>query len=641
LDTLKKDGVLGREAVLRKTMLDECKGDKFYEILSAFSSVVLKKVLASKPRHYVEPAVVRTLATSAGLSSEAQTSLLPLSIAHKAALTNVLRKKEEKRRKYTDFGHLLDAKAYDIHCRIRKTAETPRANKSVVPQKEADAIKKQLKENWIGDQKWLDVMLHGEDVQRDAVFLESAFDKVWRIVEQGGRLEDAVPEIGLLDTLQLRVDEQKKRLEKWKNFHEKMQRGSRVTDQVPKRATAAANGFKFDEHLSLQLRPKVSESGPIQRPKMRSTFEDIILEMDNGLSEAASARYNQSSAMTRERARHAAHPPATRQESLFIPTHKKTASWSDNLSRTATSDNQSEDFVPKNLPTFVRPAASPPADSEVILIGQVSAPHTSTHVSPAESPTEHLPTVDLDNDVSNPVLTVASPSLAPPVVPLSPPSSPPVPSSYFPSQPTILEPPSLSTEEVLAAQIVCTIGDATPSPVKKHQPRLSLMERTRMSMVRTISESPFLPLPESANVQDKHAALMERTRLSMAAMSVKPRVSLGPKERKSKRQSQVFPINQFDTPRARKSEFHTIKEEDLEKTPKEDLFSDDVDYARVFKSRPRIATSPIFGTPAEEKDEEDFDEGVTGLDLADVDNDDDGDYDGYEQESPLRGRAYR
>jgi hypothetical protein len=637
-------------------MLDECKGEKFYDILSSFSSVVLKKVLASKSRQHVKLAVARTLATSAALSNEAQTSLLPLSIAHKAALTNVLRKKEEKRRKYTDFGHVLDAKAYDINLRIRQTAETPRASKPVVPQKEADAIKKQLKENWIGDQKWLDVMLHGEDVQSDAVFLDSPFNKVWRIVEQGGRLEDAVPEIGLLEALQLRVDEQKTRLEKWKNFHEKMQRGSKVTDQESRRATAPTNDFKFDDHVSLQIRPKVFESEPIQRPKMRSTFEDIILEMDDGLSEAAAARYNQFSATTRERAGHAAHPPATRQESRIIPTHKKTASWSDNLPRTATSNTESEDFVPKKLSTFVRPAASQPADSEATLIGQVSAPHTSMPVSPAESPTEHLPTIDLENDVSDSVSVVASPSPAPPVVPLSPSfspvvplspsSSPPVPSSYFPSEPPLLEPPSLSTEEALAAQIVCTIGDATPSPVKKHQPRLSLMERTRMSMVRTtsfepISESPSLPLPESANVQDKHAALMERTRLSMAAMSSKPRVSLAPKERKSKRQSQVFPINQFDTPRARKSEFLTVKEEDLEKTPKEDLFSDNIDYDRVFKSRPRIATSPIFGTPAEAKDEEDFDEGVTGVDLADVDNDDDGDSDGYEQDSPLRRRAYR
>ena len=36
LNELKKNGVLGRESVLRKTMLDECKGDKFYEILVMF-----------------------------------------------------------------------------------------------------------------------------------------------------------------------------------------------------------------------------------------------------------------------------------------------------------------------------------------------------------------------------------------------------------------------------------------------------------------------------------------------------------------------------------------------------------------------------------------------------------------------------
>ncbi|KAF9734559.1 hypothetical protein PMIN04_006746 [Paraphaeosphaeria minitans] len=644
LDALKKHGILGREAVLRKTMLDECKGEKFYEILSSFSSVVLKKVLATRPRRDVKEAVARALATSVVLSNEAQTSLLPLAIAHKAALTNLLRQKEEKRRRYTDFGHLLDAKAHDINRRIRKTVDTPRASKPPVPQKETDAIKKQLKDNWIGDQRWVDVMLHGDDIQGDAVFLDSSFSRVWQIIEKGGRLEDDVPEIGLLDSLQLRVDEQKTRLEKWKNFHEKMQRGSTVTNHGPKKLTGPVMDFKFDDHLQLQLRPKASESGPVQRPKMRPTYENIILDMGKGLTEAASARYNQASAITRKRAGPAAPSPAPHQELRFNPTHKKTASWSHNPKRTMTSKTDREDIVPRKLSDVVRSTAAHLVDSEATLIGQASAPHTSMPVSPMNSSTEHLPSEDYEINVYDPFPAVASPSPAPPAVPVSPPSSPPAPSSYFPSEPPLLEPPSLSTEEALAAQIVSTIGDATPSPVKKHQPRLSLIERTRMSMVRTtsfepIGESPSLPLPEPATVQDKHAALVERTRLSMAAMSAKPRASLAPKERKPKRQSQVFPINQFDTPRMRKSGYLNVKKEELEKTPKEDLFSDDVDYERVFKSRPRIATSPIFGTPAEEKDEEEFDEGVTGVDLADVDDDDE--EDDYEQDSPLRGRACR
>ncbi|KAJ4359233.1 hypothetical protein N0V85_009459, partial [Neurospora sp. IMI 360204] len=44
LEQAKKNGVLGRDAIVRKTMLDECKGHRLEEILAVFSSAVLKKV---------------------------------------------------------------------------------------------------------------------------------------------------------------------------------------------------------------------------------------------------------------------------------------------------------------------------------------------------------------------------------------------------------------------------------------------------------------------------------------------------------------------------------------------------------------------------------------------------------------------
>lgn len=76
-------------------MLDECKGEKFYEILAIFSNAVLKKVLAARDAGDVDAAVARRLATATMLSGEQQRSLLPLAIAHKASLVNVLRRKEE------------------------------------------------------------------------------------------------------------------------------------------------------------------------------------------------------------------------------------------------------------------------------------------------------------------------------------------------------------------------------------------------------------------------------------------------------------------------------------------------------------------------------------------------------------------
>jgi hypothetical protein len=174
---------------------------------------------------------------------------------------------------------------------------------------------------------------------------------------------------------------------------------------------------------------------------------------------------------------------------------------------------------------------------------------------------------------------------------------------------------------------------------------MSLIERTRMSMARTTSFEPVpespLPdpspqLPEPSTVEpepDRRATLLERTRLSMMAMQSKPRMSMAAREKKEKRKSRqsLFPVNQFDTPRTRKS-FEAIEEsisKDPERTPKEVLFSDEIDYDRVFKSRPRIATSPIFSPPQMENEEEygsDEDvDGVTGIDLGDVDQDDDED----------------
>jgi len=106
-------------------MLDECKGEKFYEILAIFSNAVLKKVLAARDAGDADAAVARRLATATMLSGEQQRSLLPLAIAHKASLVNVLRRKEEKRKQYMEFHGLLDKKAEDINRRIRKTKDTP------------------------------------------------------------------------------------------------------------------------------------------------------------------------------------------------------------------------------------------------------------------------------------------------------------------------------------------------------------------------------------------------------------------------------------------------------------------------------------------------------------------------------------
>jgi hypothetical protein len=95
----------------------------------------------------------------------------------------------------------------------------------------------------------------------------------------------------------------------------------------------------------------------------------------------------------------------------------------------------------------------------------------------------------------------------------------------------------------------------------------------------------------------------------MFQLSVKKqRASLAAKDK-------IFPVNQFETPGKLRPQ-DVIDErrwKDRNATPTEKLFSDEAEYASVFKSRPRIQLSPkpsLTGTPVvgeydiEEEDED-------------------------------------
>ncbi|KAF1843581.1 uncharacterized protein K460DRAFT_288583 [Cucurbitaria berberidis CBS 394.84] len=679
LNELKKNGVLGRESVLRKTMLDECKGDKFYEILALFSTVVLKKVLAGRQGIDSNAAVARELATATTLSTDQQQSLLPLAIAHKAALVNVLKRKEEKRRRFMEFERILDSKAGDINRRIGKCKDTPRAKRPAVSQKEAEAVKKQLKDNWIGNQKWLDVMLHGDRVETEDAFLNSRFDEVWHTVEKGRKLDDVSTETGLLENLQSRVQEQQARLLKWKVFHEELNNEDVGSKEKIQKAHAVMKEYKFDEHLKHQLpsSKQKTELAAIQRPSMRSSYQNILVDMDTELSRVSKVTPKQTSRFLSRRRTSSSGPRS--------PTRSRKNTRSESVSKVPTSPDrptkpqfQTRKSSLEHIPILPRPRQAPafatPADSEATLVG-----HPSTLEVQIEARHDCIPEPESTPPTSDPIIQVSSPprrvNIPPPLTQCSPTPSPsPEAGIEFSSEPpvSLFEHPELNPEEELAEHIITSIGNATPSPVKKPQPRmsLSLIERTRMTLSRTTSfepvpESPDLPLPHMPPPpivepeMDQHATLIERTRLSMVAMQKKPRKSLAAREKKEKRESRqsLFPVNVFDTPRTRKSMEVIEETRSLERTPKEELFSDEIDYDRVFKSRPRIATSPIF-SPAleagreldvedESADEEEYEDGdgeVTGIDLGDVDQDED--EDGFTKawaESPSRraGAAVR
>ncbi|KAF3041799.1 hypothetical protein E8E11_005170 [Didymella keratinophila] len=681
LNELKKTGVLGRESVLRKTMLDECKGDRFFEVLALFSAAVLRKVLASRAHNHSDAAVARKLAVAPTLSGDEQRSLLPLAVAHKAALVHVLRRKEERRRQLAQFAATLDAKAHDINRRTRRCLDTPRAKRPPVPQRDADALKRQLADNWIGDQKWLGIMLHGDHVQAGDAFLSHRFDRVWHMVERGRKLEDAAPEAGLLEDLQSRVQEQQTRLQKWKTFHEELRQHTTRDAPVNGKPPAVAKDFTFDNHSQHQLpSAKDIEHRTVQRPPLRSSYQNILSDLDSELSRVSQSKPQSALALLRRRRRSSSSAPRS-------PIRTRGPSYSNAAVKAPPSPAwhmEPKTLVrePKTLvreqkalfeglsaanSTVRRPSAkATPTDPDATLVGhpsslRITSPNTHSPTlqrfqpSPIDEPT---PVPTLRATSSSPLPSSGSAQSNPSSEP-SPSESPPPFARSIPS----LDIPALSQEEALADQIINAIGNATPSPVKKHQPRMSmsLVERTRMTLSRTpsfepVAESPELPVApptvsgDTTGRLERSASLLERTRQSMAAMSTRPRRQASVKTAKERNRQSSFPVNQFDTPHANAP--LTILDEDGgsgTRTPREDLLSAaDIDYDRVFRSRPKIATSPIFSPEKymnyEGEEENPYEEEITGIDLGDVDMDDTSD-DGFTQtldaspsKRPMRSR---
>ena len=585
--------------MLRKTMLDECKGDKFMEILMLFSAAVLKKSIGvGKQRSKQEP-VIKAIATATVLSASQQHSLLPLAIAHRSALKSILQKKEAQRSRYTYFSDLLETKNQSIHQRNEKFKTTLQQGKCSIQHSDAISIKRQLRDNWIGNTAWLDTILHGNKQAEDG-YLNAPFRDVWNTIEKGGSLQEGANASDLLETLELRVEQQRTRLQRWQSFHARMSE-SDMSSSHQKCRTVTKSGVlaencEFNAHLSLQpSMPKSTQRDTrketaVSTSKVSQKYKDMVTEMREDISSASQQRRDRSAALQIHPRRTSLYcspqSPIKRKKSRLESGPKKTS----DLRSIGELSHTEESPLTKKIekPTF--PLASDnlstPIDSEATLIeNSVESPPLALSPSNPNETMHHDEETQLEAYSSAQEITHVHPVAV---------------------YPELQKRLNLSSEEHLAEQIISSTGEATPSPIKR--PRPSLIERTRMSMAHssafqipeTLEENPpdVAPsLPEIAEqpALDRRASLIERTRQSMSRISQQPQKSR--RSMASKARQSLFPVNQFETPRKQSP----IEEKKGDSTPKEYLFSDHADYDHVFKSRPKIAQSPVF-TPQHDEE---------------------------------------
>jgi len=590
LDQLKKNGVLGRECMLRKTMLDECKGERLMEVLLLFSTAVLRRVEMSERNGRDQPIAMR-LATSSFLNAAQQGSLLPLSLALRADLGRLLRVKAEKKTRCDNFRELLSHKEQQLLERMKDCQKSERLE--ISPAEEA-AIRSQLKANWLGDTTWLDAILHGDDDNPGDMPLKRPFNEVWNVIANGGSLPAETGDGGLLANLEHRITLQKERLTQWQTFQEKISSATgpshSAAPQLDESKASRKVIFHFDKHQDfhlsrVQLNGDIESSSPASKSIISSTYAGIVDRMKKEIAEASKTGRD----MRVRRLSPSVEEATQRRSSNFN---------AQAVQDSATAASKKADYTSPSGPNG-------PGPGLLGSTGSQSMSDRSTSVSSIFSPAKQQ---DIPEQPSSPADISITDILglgklkdgdnAPDASPAISETSPQVTErTLHASESTKV---TRSNEDADPANVIITsVLTAAPTPIKPIT--LSLVERTRLSMASVkpqtapsplreeIPSSPTEEEPETPEVLDRRASLLERTRQSMSLLPSQGAVrSKKPMNKRPRPSSAIYPINQFETP---------SRPKDVpmrNSTPTEKLFSPDAEYSSVFKSRPKVALSPVF-----------------------------------------------
>lgn len=578
-------------------MLDECKGERLEEVLASFSTAVLKKMvvddLSSTGEH---PAVALSMALENKGYKDDKTHLGALVLAHQVAIQRSRDRKEDTAAKFRDFTDLLGVKERGI---TRKREEArQRASTSETTTVSEDArreMRRTVRNNWSGNERWMDTLLHGDAASRTDGTLGMDFDRVWRRVEQDRLGELEAEDAGLLEQLDSRVRMHKDRLNKWQAYRQDMFGDSSISSPSKPKNKTSSKGIDlgFGAHEDLRLGSAASiKSVTDRRPKMSGQYKGMLADLKAELAEVDAQKTNPLGFLSER------HRPKRRSSGTGQASAEEISELSD------LEEDDQDDYTitasppktfsknlesPKRLPVRPRlpPDQSPAELSRVMSKSEILSTAYSDHEDESEGDVQAAH--DTPSKVRSNSNMIAHRSEA-----------------STPEEELALEPPLSPTQEA-ADQILESMNNASPSPSKRNKPRhtLSLADRTRLSMAPRGS-SVFLldedPEPEvtmtGTSIRDSIAPadaasktpdgeetvdLASRTRKSMAGFE-KARQKAQLERRRSQRRSKV-------PPRREGSYFPKLDEDEEQTVLAEELIVEE-DMEAVFRSRPKIKASP-------------------------------------------------
>lgn len=567
LDQVRKNGTLGQGTVLRKTMLDECKGEKLEEILAIFSNVVLKKILAGSIRGH-EPLAFQLAHEDFSYTGE-RSSLLSLIIAHKASLRHHLESKNNLRERYNEFNDLLnsiDCQLDRQHEKFKEVADKD-TQQAYISGKRCQELLERALASSSGNPNGLKAIFTEENSVEKACILSTSFNILWDHVKQGTIeiLEDK-NKSSLLKKLNSKLQDQDDRLEKWQNFGNRLKeiKASFPTEKpqtIPKKYDGL--DLKLTKHQDLQIGTSLKIK---YSPKSQSADEYFRLLNDMKLRLDEVGKIN---ILT-----HKIH-----EAEVFVKVENERDSPNDTICQLG-SQNTSELIA--NQTNTKDNEYSEDQEAEFESSDHL---HGTTKLESKDIATASKSS----NNYGNPIDLAQHKSL-----------------SKISGKGAESESES---ESELANQILNSMSTSSPSP-RKPKPSLSLAERARISMANTrlklsgaseeikdASDPLKLPtrsrvtavtnIPKPIGELDYRADLCQRTRNSMSG-----REAAQKQAKIDRRKSQ----KEAKKKQRESSYLHKVEKAVSLDDSKIEMIEGDPDYESVFKSRPKIKTSPIMSS---------------------------------------------
>ncbi|UKZ82750.1 hypothetical protein TrVFT333_010546 [Trichoderma virens FT-333] len=600
LEQAKKNGDLGRDTIIRKTMLDECKGERLEEVLAFFSTAVLKKVVSDSlaaNRGYITPAIELAFENK-GYKSE-KSHLIALSMAHKASIRQLLQRKEAARARFRDFAAVLDDKEDDIISRREalEIKEMDGGGQAVSDNARAE-MRRTVHHNWSGSEAWMETLLCGDP--KHGGLLATKFDRVWRRAQKGRLGELDTNDLGLLEQLDSRVKMQRDRLRKWDAFRRNTFGEARPLPVKPRTSTAKAKGIDlgFTAHLDLQTGRRIKSARVAlfqHAPQMTDDYAAIVSDLKYDLGKLATKEVD-ITPLIRKRTP----VKQDRRDRRLLSTSSFEGGDDDEISDLEDAENAFRTDSSVTSYSSLQDKFTAPIRSVRPVISRPSLSQLSGGVDTVWSNQRNFPgrsTYDLTQIDDSPLATPPS------ILPLRKPSGYDTPTRRrSPEAPkpvarhkTTHSPPQRSPTKEFTNGSTSPTKNSSPSPVKRTKPRhtLSLAERTRLSMSRKKSlcfedeeldpPTPITPDTTKPAEPDYSEDLASRTRRSMAGFE-KAQQKAQMERRRSLRRAKMPPRKEGYFPR--------VDEEELnETTLLLEQLAEEEDVEAVFRSRPKVGQS--------------------------------------------------